>query len=173
YPKKLSAASKKKVREGSKKITKKWILASGRCVEDVMYSFTKNFFFEHPAHSWLLNFEDPIWGDAFTVTEMEEVKSQHMWDLTKKTLPNDLMNILFKLNNKSKLEEIYNEFNGLWIDPVQERERHWIKSAVIDYCLLFVNNREINHYGSERDLFEEVYKFIRQSRQINSTETKS
>ncbi|GAA5812388.1 hypothetical protein MFLAVUS_005840 [Mucor flavus] len=110
-----------------------------------------------PANSWLLNFEDLIWVDAFTVDEVKELKSHHLWEVTKKTLPSDLMNILLKLNNKSKLEEIYNEFSVLCIDPVQERERHWSKSAVIEYCLLFVNSR----------------KFIRQSRNINFTETQS
>ncbi|GAA5799352.1 hypothetical protein HPULCUR_004766 [Helicostylum pulchrum] len=71
-----------------------------------------------------------------------------------------------------QLQELFN-FTAFVSVVLCEQEKRWIKSAVINYSLLFVNSPKISDYGNERDLFEEVYKFIRQSQHINFTEPQS
>ncbi|KAG1076518.1 hypothetical protein G6F42_025479 [Rhizopus arrhizus] len=53
---------------------KKWRLASGRCVEDVMHNMLITQPYEHPSQYCVLDIEDDNWIDISTPEERREIR---------------------------------------------------------------------------------------------------
>ncbi|RUP50254.1 hypothetical protein BC936DRAFT_139851 [Jimgerdemannia flammicorona] len=60
---------------------KKWKLASGRYVEDVIYELGERCKYHHLVHSFILDIEEKFTRSAFTEEELEEISSANLRDL--------------------------------------------------------------------------------------------
>lgn len=56
-------------------VGKKWHLKNGTVVEDRMKALVESSSFEHPVHSMILEFDDPVKAKYFTDEELKELKS--------------------------------------------------------------------------------------------------
>ncbi|KAI7902077.1 uncharacterized protein BX663DRAFT_511671 [Cokeromyces recurvatus] len=150
------------------KITKKWSLSSGRNVEDVLFNASKCFKFEHPGHSYILDLNDEVWKNYFSSEEMAELHS-HKDNALIEQLPIELNEMLQKLNGKATFREIYDVYQNVEADPVEDIDKFWIKQSILNYVLLFVDSDEHDDYGKEQDLLHGVYGFIKQSKRLSKT----
>lgn len=65
---KLTASENERVIEtyNNIPITAKWVLSTGKVVDDVMKKLAEKSCYEHPVHSMILEPDDPIWKSYFT-----------------------------------------------------------------------------------------------------------
>lgn len=81
-----------------------------------------------PAHSMILNPNDPIWVNHFCLEDLQEIKD-HVDHSLNNDLPEELMDILLLLNQKVKFEfslcltsfsfrTIYDAMDTVSVDPV-------------------------------------------------------
>ncbi|PHZ12685.1 uncharacterized protein RHIMIDRAFT_282953 [Rhizopus microsporus ATCC 52813] len=56
-------------------------------------------------------------------------------------------------------------------DPVNNKEKYWLKNSIINYVMLFINGPTIVPLKSEEDLLDDVYSFIKTSKQLSNTNT--
>ncbi|KAI8146719.1 hypothetical protein BJV82DRAFT_710778 [Fennellomyces sp. T-0311] len=60
---------------------KKWMLKTGRYVEDIMYDYGATLPNEHPVHSFILYIDDPAWKSRFNEEEYDEVVMNNNFEL--------------------------------------------------------------------------------------------
>ncbi|GAA5798967.1 hypothetical protein HPULCUR_004376 [Helicostylum pulchrum] len=166
YQEALKESDFHQLENNHQKIAKKWLLKSGRNVEDIIYDFAKDFKYEHPAHSYILDLKTADWESYFSAEELVEVKSAEDYTFNR-TLPENLNTMLMLLNGKSSFREIYNSFKNLNADPVEDPEEFWLKRSVVDFTLLFTDNEEHEKYTTEQELLDDVYSFIKNSKKIS------
>ncbi|CEI88235.1 hypothetical protein RMCBS344292_02629 [Rhizopus microsporus] len=170
YQKKLISADYIKLKEIHSKIKNKWILSSGTNVEDTIYNVSKTFNYAHPAHSMILNPNDPSWFNHFGSEDLVEIK-EHVDHSLNNDLPKELKDILLLLNQKTTFRAIYDAMNAVPADPVNDKEKYWLKNSIINYVMLFVSGPTIVPFKSEEDLLDDVYGFIKTSKQLSNTNT--
>ncbi|GAA5814234.1 hypothetical protein MFLAVUS_007728 [Mucor flavus] len=73
---KLSDLEKKRVLDSYDAIPTfcKWILSTGKVIDDTMRQLTEDSIYEHPVHLMILDAEDPIWKKFFTEIELNEIR---------------------------------------------------------------------------------------------------
>ncbi|KAI9481115.1 MAG: hypothetical protein EXX96DRAFT_595072 [Benjaminiella poitrasii] len=113
-------------------ISNKWMLKSGRYVEDLMYEKIKNFKYEHLGHSFVLDVTDDMWKDVFEKDEIEEIEEAADSEEFCSELPGRLMETLQRLNGKITFQEIYRELNDVKVDRYDDPELYWIKNSILD-----------------------------------------
>lgn len=98
--KKLNATDRKNINDNFKKLKNKCKLATNEVVEDTMHNCLKDFSFEHPDHSLILNSNGPAWKRKFNDAEIAEIERARDNNLFKKPLPSNLSNMLKRLSGK-------------------------------------------------------------------------
>ncbi|CEJ05065.1 hypothetical protein RMCBS344292_19013 [Rhizopus microsporus] len=144
YQRKLSSADFTIIADNYNKITKKWTLKTGRNVED---KSTRDFIYEHPTHSFILDINDPVWKNYFSNEELLEVKANASLSDSNKDLPVNLQDMIWRLNRKTTFRDIHDVFNAIQADPVNNAEEFWLS----------------------KDLLDGVYGFIKKSSRLSGT----
>ncbi|RCH82627.1 hypothetical protein CU097_005155, partial [Rhizopus azygosporus] len=126
---KLSSADFTIIADNYNKIAKKWILKTGRNVEDIIFKSTKDFIYEHPAHSFILDINDSVWKNHFSNEELLEMKANASLSDSNKDLPVNLQDMIWRLNGKTTFRDIYDVFNAIQVDPVNNAEEFWLSKA--------------------------------------------
>lgn len=135
----------------------KWVLSTGKIVNDEMKKLVEKSVYEHPVHSLIFDPDDTIWTDYFTITELDEIKSFRL-----KPLPTDL-NEYLNIYNKtwSSAKELYMFANAQVHDPITEFDFKWIRESVIRMSELFLYDDELNlNNYSEADILHDVWPFV-------------
>ncbi|KAF7732730.1 hypothetical protein EC973_000001 [Apophysomyces ossiformis] len=83
---------------------RKWKLGSGIFVEDKMLEFARTCQYEHPAHSLILDLDDPCWGTVFNKEELKMLRAENPKELP--TLAEDLERFLDKFSGKTDLDDL-------------------------------------------------------------------
>ncbi|KAG0946650.1 hypothetical protein G6F31_014299 [Rhizopus arrhizus] len=76
------------------------------------------------------------------------------------SLPNEMLDILSKLDKKKTFDEMYQAFKNVEADRYYQRTLYWLKESILNYIDLFYDENQII-MNTEQDLLEEVYGFIR------------
>ncbi|CAO3645400.1 unnamed protein product [Mucor hiemalis] len=155
-----------------KKIKQKWILNSGTVVEDKIYSYIKDFQVEHSLHSYVLRIDDQL-NDIFPEEDIDEIKKDSGCNPLKKELPKSLTDLLLKLRGKSDLTTIDEEFQNIRFHRINQPAEYWCRNSVLNYLDLFIQSDTIKPFFTEQDLLDDMYGFIKTSRNISKTTTQS
>ncbi|KAI8982405.1 hypothetical protein BDF20DRAFT_866742 [Mycotypha africana] len=118
----------------------------------------------------IFNPNDPIWLDHFSSEDLVEIK-EHVDHSLNDDLPSELTDILLLLNQKTTFRAIYDAMETVHADPVHDKEKYWLKTSIINYALLFINGSTIAPNKSEADHLDDVYGFIKTSKQLSGTNT--
>ncbi|GBC08304.1 hypothetical protein RclHR1_08000001 [Rhizophagus clarus] len=115
--------------------SRKWVLSTGKVVEDVLYNFASKCSYEHASHSFIIDPTDQsyIKEGIFTEEELNEIKTHKKRDLPE--IPEDLLGYLMTFA-KSTLHDlrraidqpikfIQGEFN-----PEKHHDYDWIRYAM-------------------------------------------
>ncbi|CEP16604.1 hypothetical protein [Parasitella parasitica] len=111
------------------------------------------------SHSYIVDLSDGTWKDHMRQEDFEEISSCYDNALNE-PLPDYLKEILCKLDKKYCSSNIYEEFSTIAAHPVKDPEVFWLKQAVIDYVLLFMdqNDATLKMPLTEQDLLEDLFK---------------
>ncbi|RCH94319.1 hypothetical protein CU098_010068, partial [Rhizopus stolonifer] len=172
YQNKLSIEDRLVLEATHSKINKKRLLKSGACVENTIYKKTIDFSHEHPLHSYIINTNDETWKAAFKPDKVKEILEASSNNGFNNPLPNEMLDMLFKLDKKKTFDEIYQAFKYVEVDRYDQRTLYWLKESILNYIDLFYDEKQITMY-TEKDLLEEVYGFIRRSRTLCCTRTET
>ncbi|KAG1531655.1 hypothetical protein G6F51_013436 [Rhizopus arrhizus] len=159
---KLSDCEKKHIVDNFNKVptTEKWILSTGKAVDDVMKNLAQESVYEHPVHSMILDPDDPVWKNHFTNDELNEIRSFHLTPLP--NIPNDIEQYLAIYEEDWKsAKELYKFADDQKHDPVDEFHLKWIRESFMRAAELFFydDTLTLNDY-SESDLLHEVWSFV-------------
>jgi hypothetical protein len=70
----------------------KWVLASGKCVEDTIFEHCKKLSIETYLHSWIIDLDDQEAERLFTMEEWDEIKGEaHKLPKVDKTFAESMM----------------------------------------------------------------------------------
>ncbi|KAG1524874.1 hypothetical protein G6F45_003749 [Rhizopus arrhizus] len=153
-------------------INNKWVLKSGRNVEDLMYEKIKGFKYEHLGHSFVLDVTDDIWRNVFKKEEIEEIEEVTDSNEFYNELPKRLVELLEKLNGKKTFQEVYLEFKDVKVDRYEDPELYWVKTSVLEFIDLFHCSNGIE-VETEQDLLDDVFGFVKKIRAISRLITKN
>ncbi|KAI7848319.1 hypothetical protein BDC45DRAFT_596475 [Circinella umbellata] len=122
----------------------KWVLQSGRFVEDVMFDLGSRLTNEHPVHSFVLSIDDEVWKGEFSKDELDEIMDcEDLPDIQQDAA--DLFAALEKKNNeimngtekddKRKEEELLDALSDVVYEAGHYDYRtnyniHWLQSAL-------------------------------------------
>ncbi|KAG2171896.1 hypothetical protein INT44_006686 [Umbelopsis vinacea] len=112
----------------------KWILSTGKCVEDELYKFAMQCEYEHPSLSFIIDPSDSTYKlqGVFTEVELREIKGYNA--IVMDTLPDDVVDFLrsFDCQSSQELRKACLE-NLKWYYPF-DREKHfnhdWIRRTI-------------------------------------------
>ncbi|KAG1051641.1 hypothetical protein G6F43_006164 [Rhizopus delemar] len=141
-------------------INNKWVLKSGRNVEDLMYEKIKDFKYEHLGHSFVLDVTDDIWRNVFKKEEIEEIEEVTNSNEFYNELPKRLVELLQKLNGKKTFQEIYLEFKDVKVDRYEDPELYWVKTSTLEFTYLLYCSNGIE-VETEQDLLDDVFGFVK------------
>ncbi|KAI8979839.1 hypothetical protein BDF20DRAFT_871965 [Mycotypha africana] len=111
----------------------------------------------NPSHSYIVDLSAGTWEKHMEQEDLKEISSSYDNALNK-PLPNNLKEILCKLNKKYCSSDIYDEFSTIAAHPVKDPEVFWLKHAIIDFVLLFMdqNDATLKMPLTEQDLLEDI-----------------
>lgn len=138
----------------------KWVLSTGKVVEEEMKKLAEKSIYEHPVHSLILETDDLVWKDYFSVKELEEIKKYRLKPLP--SLPEEIEEYLNKYNRVWKSgEELYNFADSQKHNPITEFDYKWIRESIVRASELFLYEDilSLNNY-SESDLLHDVWPFV-------------
>lgn len=140
-------------------VSDKWILKTGKVVEDTMRSLAIICKYEHPVHSLILDPSDDTWKDYFTEDELNEIRTCNSIALP--SFPLEYQQYLDKYDQDLTAKEIYQRSCNHCFDPIEEHDKKWMQQSVMMAANLFLyNNRLQFHDFSESDLLHKVWPFI-------------
>lgn len=143
---------------------------SGTAVEDKIYMKSKEFLYEHPTHSMIMDPKSPLWRSCFPAEDLEEIITySNSHNELGRPLPSNIEELLLKLNKKNTFRSIYDEFDAVKADPVYNPEEYWVKRSILDYACLFIENEKVLPRRTEQDLLGDVYGFIKKSFRLSNT----
>ncbi|KAI9483729.1 MAG: hypothetical protein EXX96DRAFT_632359 [Benjaminiella poitrasii] len=124
----------------------------------------------NPSHSYIVDLSDGTWKDHMGQEDFEEISSCYDNALNE-PLPDYLKEILCKLDKKYCSSDIYDDFSTIAAHLVKDPEVIWLKQAVIDYVLLFMdqNDATLKMPLTEQDLLEDIFGFIKKSKRLTGT----
>lgn len=132
--------------------TKKWILSTGKCVDDDLYMFDSQFNYDHPSKSLIMDPEDNNYTilDVFTQAELQEIRTYNEKQLPLMTseLKEHLM--AYSKNNAQDIRRalrIHNTF-----DDDDDSDKDWINHTI--YSIL----RQYEAGNMEKDHLEAWYQ---------------
>ncbi|KAG0932794.1 hypothetical protein G6F30_010571 [Rhizopus arrhizus] len=170
YQRDLTVVDKLKLSENYKKINKKWVLNSGTAVEDKIYMKSKEFLYEHPTHSMIMDPKSSLWRSCFSAEDLDEIITySNSHNELGRPLPTNIEDLLSKLDKKNTFRSIYDEFDAVKADPIYNPEEYWVKRSILDYACLFIENEKVLPRRTEQDLLEDVYGFIKKSYRLSNT----
>ncbi|KAG2223659.1 hypothetical protein INT45_010018 [Circinella minor] len=134
---------------------KKWVLSSGRCVEDVMFEYGQKLSHEHPAHSYILCVDDSNWKNVFTEEEINELLNegnpclpvlnenvrsilQEFIEAGKKTSQETLEEDKLDTNMLDSLIKTAHKLGPF--DPRTQYEQFWVLSAINQLLGYYAND---------------------------------
>ncbi|KAL9539230.1 hypothetical protein MBANPS3_010382 [Mucor bainieri] len=161
YQQSLCKEDLKNINECHDRLQEKWQLKSKRCVEDVMHDKFKSYKFEHVAHSYILEPTANIWQKCFSESELAELTSAEEQVFTAR-LPERL----------KTFEQIYDQYKGFHVDRYDDPELYWVTNSILEYLDLFHGKKSLQ-MKTEQDLLDEVYGFIKRSRNISKLQTET
>ncbi|GAN02593.1 hypothetical protein MAM1_0024d02037 [Mucor ambiguus] len=139
--------------------SKKWRLASGRYVEDVMHNVLLTQPYEHPCQYCVLDVDDANWIDIFTLEERNEIR-QLTPAIEYPPMPADMINFIINIPDTKDLATIYNHLEKTPLDFNTQKHLLWLKHTfqnaidLIDQKYLPITNQQ------EEDIYTLVWKFI-------------
>ncbi|KAI7864966.1 hypothetical protein BDF14DRAFT_1931718 [Spinellus fusiger] len=138
----------------------KWTLSTGRVVDDQMRQLAEDSIYEHPVHSLILDPNDSIWKQYFTMAELNEIRQYKSPQLP--SIPDDLQDYLNSYDQKWKsAKELYVFADNQRHDPVDEFDKKWVRESMVRMSELFLyNNRLELDDSSEADLLHDVWPFL-------------
>ncbi|PHZ11863.1 uncharacterized protein RHIMIDRAFT_19666 [Rhizopus microsporus ATCC 52813] len=95
------------------KISEKWALKEGVIVEDVIYNEAKDYYVEHPLHSYILHINDNKLVDMFKPEEIEEIEKESGKADLVKALPEPLATMLMNLDEKVNSDSLFYLYSGI------------------------------------------------------------
>ncbi|CAO3670371.1 unnamed protein product [Umbelopsis ramanniana] len=114
--------------------TQKWMLKSGRRVEDVLHEFASKSAHEHLAHSFIINPLDPTWEQVnmFTKEELDEISTYKYRKLP--AVPDDLAAFI----NEFNVKDVRTLRKALWqerdfdvvYDNDKSSDKDWVRNVV-------------------------------------------
>lgn len=145
----------------------KWTLSTGRVVDDQMKQLAKESVYEHPVHSLILDPDDSIWKQYFTMTELNEIRQYRSPQLP--SMPDDLQDYLNSYDQKWKsAKELYVFADHQKHDPVDEIDKKWVRESMVRMSELFLYNDRLElDDSSEADLLHNVWPFLYRAFQDN------
>ncbi|CAG8560514.1 6505_t:CDS:2, partial [Ambispora leptoticha] len=99
-----------------------WKLSSGRIVEEELFKLGNDLEFEHAIHSFILDVEDELIMEHFTVKELEEIESATIPEVPE--LSNEIDDFLGKFLGKTNLNEIRQIIKESTFGNDYNRENH-------------------------------------------------
>lgn len=136
----------------------KWILSTGKVVEDVFKTVIQGSTFEHPAHSFILDLQDPLWKMHFSSEELTELTTFKAKSL--KPLPPTLQDYLNTYENLTSEVEIRKYAFTHYLGNDQFGKK-WAQQSIITAVDLFQNGSALNLDGySEADICFKVWSFV-------------
>ncbi|KAG1459449.1 hypothetical protein G6F55_004757 [Rhizopus delemar] len=122
------------------------------------------------SHSYIVDLSDGIWKDHMKQENFEKTSTCYDNALNE-PLPDYLKEILCKLDKKYCSSDIYDEFSTITVHPVKDPQVFWLKQAVIDYVLLFMdqNDATLKMPSTEQGLLEDIFGFIKKSKRLTET----
>lgn len=173
YQKQLTDDDKVLLKHVHEKIHEKWKLADGIIVEDVIYEEAKEYTVEHPLHSYIIHLNNLNVEELFgknMLKEMEECSGKR--DLMT-PLPHSLGQMLLNLNGKGDVDSMDDAFQKLTCNRRTEPDAYWCRESVINYLSLFMNQEDVIPFATEQDLLDDMYGFIKKTKNISSTTTET
>ncbi|KAG1448716.1 hypothetical protein G6F46_011062 [Rhizopus delemar] len=137
-----------------------WKLSTGKVVDDQMKKLAEESIYEHPVHSLILDPDDLIWKQYFTVAELNEIRQHRAPQLP--NIPDDLKEYLNSYDQKwTTAKELYFFADSLKHDPVHEFDKKWMRESIVRISELFLENDvlELNDF-SEADLLHDIWPFL-------------
>ncbi|ORE00766.1 hypothetical protein BCV72DRAFT_310646 [Rhizopus microsporus var. microsporus] len=156
----LSASEKQRVVDLYDNIAEKWVLSTGKIVDDEMKKLAEKCCYEHPVHSMILDADDPIWRSYFTIAELNEIKSFRVKSLP--DIPEDIQEYLNEYNKEwNSGKELYEYADSQKHNPIAQFNHKWICQSILQASELFLyeDTLTLNEY-SEADLLHEVWPFV-------------
>ncbi|KAI7905775.1 uncharacterized protein BX663DRAFT_468531 [Cokeromyces recurvatus] len=94
----------------------KWMLSTGKIVEDALYNFSKKLLVDHPSNSFIIDVDDQTYlkHNIFTEKELEEIKKENVISTT--------------IPIPSKLRDYMNSFNCTTTEKIRQslvKRQHW------------------------------------------------
>lgn len=79
--------------------------------------------------------------------------------------------IIFSISYQCSSSDIYDEFSTIVAHPTKDPEVYWLKHAVIDSAIIFMDQNEANLKmpSTEKDLLADIFGFIKKSKRLTGT----
>ncbi|KAG0162195.1 hypothetical protein DFQ30_002753 [Apophysomyces sp. BC1015] len=137
---------------------KKWVLKSGKVVEDEIFQYGLQCQFEHAFHSFIINPTDSVWKKRFTANELKEI-SEHN---THSSPPcsDQLRNYLNTFTELKPLEALVEQTREFDYDFDGEFDLDWVQFSIRLALRLFQGNYFPLTDQTEVDLIRRIWSFI-------------
>jgi hypothetical protein len=139
--------------------SKKWILSTGKIVEDTMKAVVENSKFEHPVFSFILDPSDLTWFKHFTKEELNEIRSHRGVNLPK--VKEDFQKYLDSFDNPDfQTADDFYDYAKEQKFPLREYEKRWAQETFVSVAQLFAecDILSLNDF-SEHDMLHQIWPF--------------
>ncbi|ORZ05280.1 hypothetical protein BCR42DRAFT_301073, partial [Absidia repens] len=137
--------------------SKMWKLSTGKMVEKSMMDLAMKCDYEHPCHSLILDPEDRLWEEYFTMDELEEIAAYNAPIIP--TPPYEFEQYLSLLQQASTAKECHQLALKESFDWDNEGPCAWIQSTICHISRLFIKGINFQQV-SETDLLLRPFHFL-------------
>ncbi|KAG2226969.1 hypothetical protein INT45_006376 [Circinella minor] len=158
----------------------KWCLKDGVKVEDVMYRYGASCDYEHAAHSFILNVDDPCWQTCFSPLQLEEIKMTKeeamatygddckkmfgkLYSTVKEFKRKEAEALSETVNGEELIDMLFEEVTRPgFINPRQNYDLYWIQKTMLEILDSYRYRvfEWVKKEGSEMDLMTRVWMML-------------
>jgi hypothetical protein len=149
----------------------KWVLSTGKIVDDIMRVCVEESFYEHPVHSLILDPSDLIWKKHFTVSELKEISAVNTRPLDE--IPSELQQYINSYTACKTAMDLRKYVFSHCFDPIEEFDKKWVQESILAASNLFNYNKLLDTSDySEADLLHRIWPFVYNLFQDNEIKAK-
>ncbi|KAG1049129.1 hypothetical protein G6F43_008526 [Rhizopus delemar] len=137
---------------------KKWILKTGKVVEDEIFQFGLQCQYEHHAHSFIIAPDNPVWKSRFTADELKEIRSKNPHPLP--PCSDTLLNYLNIFTDLKTVDELIKQTRKRHFDFDSEFDLDWAQQSMQSTLRLFKSHYILLTDQSEADIIRRIWYFV-------------
>ncbi|CEP08874.1 hypothetical protein, partial, partial [Parasitella parasitica] len=137
---------------------KKWVLKTGKVVEDEIFQFGLQCQYEHHAHSFIITPDDPVWKSRFTADELKEIRSKNSNPLP--PCSDTLLSYLNTFTDSKTVDELIKRTRKRHFDFDEEFDLDWAQQSMQSALRLFKSHYIPLTDQSEADIIRRIWYFI-------------